>query len=101
MTENTKQTVNSSMTASEENGDDNNTFAMFIVAGMVMSAAGFTMYTKQAGSLLKAINRASELQGMSKSSTAAAAAVAKKKPGNISKEEWDRIRPRHDKDDIF
>jgi hypothetical protein len=41
---------------------DNNTMAMFIMAGMVFSAAGFTMYTKHAGSLLRSMNKVSQIQ---------------------------------------
>jgi hypothetical protein len=48
--------------------EKDNTMAMFIMAGMVASSAGFAMYTKQADSLLRKMNRASKIQGMVKSS---------------------------------
>ena len=47
--------------------EKDNTMAMFIMAGMVFSSAGFTMYTKQADSLLRRLNRASKItQGTTK-----------------------------------
>mmetsp|Transcript_11484 Transcript_11484/g.26969 ORF Transcript_11484/g.26969 Transcript_11484/m.26969 type:complete len:92 (+) Transcript_11484:133-408(+) len=44
------------------------TMAMFIMAGMVVSSAGFAMYSRQADSLLKRMSRASKIQGLAKAS---------------------------------
>lgn len=50
------------------NGEKDNTMAMFLMAGIVASSAGFAMYTKQADSLLRRMNSASKIQGLSKPS---------------------------------
>lgn len=44
--------------------EKDNTMAMLIMAGMVVSSAGFSMYTKQADSLLRRMNQASKIQGI-------------------------------------
>lgn len=49
--------------------EKDNTMAMFLMAGIVASSAGFAMYTKQADSLLRRMNSASKIQGLSKPST--------------------------------
>lgn len=50
-------------------GEKDNTMAMFLMAGIVVSSAGFAMYTKQTDSLLRRMNSASKIQGLSKPST--------------------------------
>jgi len=42
--------------------EKDNTFAMFIMALGIASAGGFTMYTKQTGSLLRRMNNVSKIQ---------------------------------------
>lgn len=49
--------------------EKDNTMAMFLMAGIVVSSAGFAMYTKQADSLLRRMNSASKIQGLTKPST--------------------------------
>ena len=67
------------------------TFGMLVVLGMVGTAAGFTMYTKRSSAMLKQLERI------------ATRAEMRKPPryiGPLTKEEWDKIRPRFDKDEF-
>ena len=66
-------------------------FAMFVVLGMVGTAAGFVMYTKRTGAMLKQMERVATQQEKRR---------PPRKVGPSSKEEWDKIRPRFDKDEI-
>lgn len=63
-----------------------------IVLGMIGASAGFTMYTKRTGQLLRQFEHISQQQ-------------AKRKPtrpiGPMTKDEWDKLRPRFEKDDFF
>ena len=66
-------------------------FAMFVVLGMVGTAAGFVMYTKRTGVMLKQMERVATQQEKRR---------APKKVGPSTKEEWEKIRPRFDKDEL-
>ena len=48
--------------------EKDNTMAMFLMAGMVVSSAGFALYTRQADSLLRRMNSASKIQEITKPS---------------------------------
>eukprot|EP00536_Pseudo-nitzschia_multiseries_P002718 jgi/Psemu1/301527/fgenesh1_kg.37_\ len=75
-----------------------NTMAMFIMAGMVVSSAGFAMYTRQADSLLKRMSRASKIQGLANSSHRT------KSKSNLTLTSSDSNRKAktfHEKDDFF
>lgn len=77
--------------------EKDNTLAMFIMAGAVVSSAGFTMYTKQADSLLRRMNSAVKIQGVAKSS-----AKAKPKSRLIAKSDKKTgAKTFHEKDDFF
>jgi hypothetical protein len=67
-------------------------FAMFVVLGMVGTAAGFVMYTKRTGAMLKQVERVATQQEKRRSP---------RKAGPYTKEEWDKIRPRLDKDELI
>jgi len=78
--------------------EKDNTIAMFLMAGMVVSSAGFALYTKQADSLLRRMNRASTIQGISTSS------MTKPKTNSKLIQKTDRMsKPKtfHEKDDFF
>lgn len=79
-------------TSGNGNGNDNNTLSMLIMLGIVGTAAGFTMYTRRTASMLKQMEHMSKQQ-------------AKRQParkiGPYTKEEWDKIRPRLEKDELF
>jgi hypothetical protein len=65
---------------------------MVIVLGMIGASAGFALYTKRTGQLLKQFEHyASQQQKRS----------PKRQIGPMTKEEWDKIRPRFEKDDFF
>jgi hypothetical protein len=66
-------------------------FAMFVVLGMVGTAAGFVMYTKRTGAMLKQMERVATQQEKRRTP---------RKFGPSTKEEWDKIRPRFDKDEL-
>mmetsp|Transcript_13116 Transcript_13116/g.24629 ORF Transcript_13116/g.24629 Transcript_13116/m.24629 type:complete len:114 (-) Transcript_13116:251-592(-) len=53
---------NSSSNNQQADADYDNSFAMLVMAGMVASAAGFSMYTRHAGSLLRQMNKVSQMQ---------------------------------------
>jgi hypothetical protein len=65
---------------------------MFIMLGMIGASAGFTMYTKRTGQLLRKFEHISHQQ---------AKRVPKRQIGPMTKEQWDKIRPRFEKDDFF
>jgi hypothetical protein len=73
------------------NNNNNNMFSMIVVLGMVGAAAGFTMYTKRAGTMLK------QMEQISKNK---ARRMPPPRVGPKTKEEWDKIRTRFDKDDF-
>jgi hypothetical protein len=78
--------------------EKDNTMAMFLMAGMVVSSAGFALYTKQADSLLRRMNRANKIQGMPTSP------MTKQKPNSKLIQKPDRMsKPKtfHEKDDFF
>jgi len=65
---------------------------MLLVLGMIGASAGFTMYTKRTGQMLKQFDHIAQQQ----------AKRAPKRPiGPMTKEEWDKVRPRFEKDDFF
>mmetsp|Transcript_26213 Transcript_26213/g.56217 ORF Transcript_26213/g.56217 Transcript_26213/m.56217 type:complete len:86 (-) Transcript_26213:446-703(-) len=85
------------MTDTPPKEGSDNTMAMFVMAGMVMSSAGFALYTKQADSLLRRMNRASKVQGITKLST-----ESKTKSKLISKaDRQGKAKTFHEKDDFF
>jgi len=70
---------------------NNDLLGKVILLGMIGSAAGFAMYTKRTSSMIRQLDQISKNQ-------------ARRKPprtiGPYTKEEWDKIRPRIDKDDF-
>lgn len=74
------------------NRTKDNTIGMLMMGGMVLSAAGFVLYTRRTESMLRQMNHIAE--GRAKR-------VPPRKPGPMTKEEWDKIRPRFEKDDFF
>jgi len=86
--------------------EKDNTMAMFIMAGMVASSAGFAMYTKQADSLLRKMNRASKMQGTAKLSpmtttktkTNTSKLISKSKTGDRNNA---KAKTFYEKDDFF
>jgi len=100
-TNDAKQTGASTPQTYEEK---DNTMAMFIMAGMVASSAGFAMYTKQADSLLRKMNRASKMQGTAKSSpmtttkTKTSKLISKSKTGDRNNA---KAKTFYEKDDFF
>lgn len=74
--------------------EKDNTMAMFIMAGMVVSSAGFAMYTRQADSLLKRISRSSKIQGMPKTKIPKSK-LASRSDGN------NKAKTFHEKGDFF
>jgi hypothetical protein len=74
------------------NTSNSSTVGMFIVGGMLLASAGFTLYTRRTESMLRQMNHVVEMQ---------AKRVPPRKPGPMTKEEWDKVRPRVDKDDFF
>ncbi len=72
--------------------EKDNTMAMFLMAGMVVSSAGFAMYTRQADSLLRRMNSASKIQGIQKGTN------LHLKPKFASKP---KAKTFHEKDDFF
>ena len=76
--------------------EKDNTMAMFLMAGMVVSSAGFAMYTKQADSLLRRMNSASKIQGITKPSNLQVHRTRLSKPDPKYKG-----KTFHEKDDFF
>ena len=64
---------------------------MLAVLGVVGASAGLALYTKRTESMIRQFHRVSERQAMR---------APKKKPGPMTKAEWDKVRPRIDKDDF-
>eukprot|EP00429_Kryptoperidinium_foliaceum_P000549 CAMPEP_0176011438 /NCGR_PEP_ID=MMETSP0120_2-20121206/5284_1 /TAXON_ID=160619 /ORGANISM="Kryptoperidinium foliaceum, Strain CCMP 1326" /LENGTH=73 /DNA_ID=CAMNT_0017344301 /DNA_START=115 /DNA_END=332 /DNA_ORIENTATION=+ len=58
---------------------------MMIVLGMIGASAGFTMYTKRSGQMLRQFEHYASQQQKR---------MPKRKIGPMTKEEWDKIRPR-------
>eukprot|EP00980_Cylindrotheca_fusiformis_P013719 scaffold3526_cov115-Cylindrotheca_fusiformis.AAC.9 len=92
-----KQSANQiNMTAPQESKKENNikddTLGMLIVGGMVAAAAGFTLYTKRTGQMLQ------QMEQMGKNK---ARRMPPPKIGPQTKEEWDKVRPRFDKDELI
>ena len=80
-----------SSSSSPKMGIDSQT-GMWIVLGMIGASAGFTMYTKRSGQMLRQLEHISKQQ----------AARAPPRPvGPMTRQEWEKIRPRFDKDDLF
>ena len=67
-------------------------FGMLIALGMVGASAGLALYTKRTGQMLKQF----EHYAMQQKKRA-----PKRQIGPITREEWDKTRPRFDKDDFF
>lgn len=64
----------------------------YAIAILVLgSSAGFTLYTKRAGSMLRAMKQVEENQLKRNP----------KKVGPPTKEQWEKLRPRIDKDEFF
>lgn len=76
--------------------EKDNTMAMFIMAGMVAASAGFAMYTKQADSLLRKMNRSSKIQGMAKTTKTNTTKLISKSDRNNAK-----AKTFYEKDDFF
>merc|ERR1712157_417006 len=93
----TDATKSASANNDSQTGEKDNTMAMLIMAGIVVSSAGFTMYTKQADSLLRRMNSANKIQGIAKSS-----AKVQKQSRLIAKpERKNEAKNYHGKDDSF
>jgi hypothetical protein len=75
----------------EEKTSNNNTFAMIAVAGMVATAFSFTMYTKRTGQMLKQMDQIAKNKAKRMPPT---------KIGPLTKNEWEKVRPRYDKDEF-
>jgi hypothetical protein len=76
----------------EEKKSNNDTFAMLVVAGMVATAASFTMYTKRTGQMLKQMDQITKNK---------ARRMPPSKIGPMTKQEWNKSRPRFDKDEFI
>lgn len=67
-------------------------FGMLIVLGMIGASAGFTMYTKRTATMIRQMEQVSKNK-------------AKRMPpprvGPKTKQEWDKVRPRFDKDEFI
>jgi hypothetical protein len=63
---------------SRDGSNGNNTFAMFVVAGMVASAAGFSAYSRHAGPMMRQVKKMSEIQGIRSRTISAKTATAEK-----------------------
>lgn len=96
----TNDATKASMVAETPQKDEkDNAMAMFIMAGIVVSSAGFAMYTRQADSLLKRMSRSSKIQGLSNASNRTkpkAKHIAKSSDSNNGK-----AKTFHEKDDFF
>eukprot|EP00531_Pseudo-nitzschia_arenysensis_P011849 CAMPEP_0116144338 /NCGR_PEP_ID=MMETSP0329-20121206/15954_1 /TAXON_ID=697910 /ORGANISM="Pseudo-nitzschia arenysensis, Strain B593" /LENGTH=69 /DNA_ID=CAMNT_0003639765 /DNA_START=307 /DNA_END=516 /DNA_ORIENTATION=+ len=68
--------------------------AMFLMAGLVASSAGFAMYTRQADSLLRRMNSASRIQGIQKGRNLQSKSKFVSKPHQ-------KAKTFHEKDDFF
>lgn len=72
-------------------GDGPTAFQFSIAAIMLATSAGFVMYPKRASSMLRTINEMNEN------------ALRRRPPkiGPPTKQEWEKLRPRFDKDEFF
>jgi hypothetical protein len=68
------------------------TFGMVIVLGMIGATAGFTMYTKRTGTMLRQMDQISKNK---------ARRMPARSVGPMTKAEWDKARPRFDKDEFI
>jgi hypothetical protein len=66
-------------------------FAYFVAFAILGTSAGFTLYTRKTGGMLRSIHYAEEMY----------AKQHPKKTGPLTKEEWDKVRPRFDKDEFI
>jgi len=90
-------TTPASANAIPQTQEKDNTMAMLIMAGIVVSSAGFTMYTKQTDSLLRRMSSANKIQGLAKSSV-----KTKTKSRLITKSDRKaNAKTFHEKDDLF
>merc|ERR1712238_432217 len=80
--------------------EKDNTFAMFIMALGIASAGGFTMYTKQTGSLLRRMNNISKIQQGGLNRTTQPSKTRLKSKSDSTKNKY-KSKTFHDKDDIF
>lgn len=75
----------------EAKESNNEMFPMIVMAGMVAASAGFTMYTKRAGTMLKQMDQISKNK---------ARRMPTPRIGPMTKQEWDMVRRRFDKDEL-
>ena len=87
----TKKPTNGDSTAPIKR-EDNSLLGMVIVLGMIGASAGFTLYTKRTGQLLQQLEHISQQQ---------LKRAPKRQIGPMTKEEWDKVRPRLNDDDFF
>lgn len=85
-------TANRSTDTAPKNRTKDDTIGMLVMGGMVLSAAGFVLYTRRTESMLRQMNHIAESR---------AKRCPPRKPGPMTKEEWDKVRPRFEKDDFF
>jgi hypothetical protein len=64
---------------------------MLVMLGMVGASAGFTLYTKRTASMLKQIDQISKNK---------ARRMPPSRIGPLTKGEWDKVKPRFDKDEF-
>lgn len=75
----------------EHNGDNKLGVSPAVIVGLMIAAsAGFTMYTKRVPQMLKSMEKVTERQHIRNPP----------KAGPLTKEEWEKLRPRWEKDDI-
>jgi hypothetical protein len=65
---------------------------MVIVLGMIGASAGLAMYTKRTGTMIK------QMEQISKNK---AKRMPPRQTGPMTKNEWDKVRPRFDKDEFL
>ncbi|GAX14505.1 hypothetical protein FisN_11Hh033 [Fistulifera solaris] len=83
---------NSSAPQSAPKEDEGVSALQFAIMAVVLgSSAGMTLYTKRTGSMLQTMNQITQNQ------------LAKNPPkfGPLTKKEWEKLRPRFEKDDFF
>lgn len=67
-------------------------FGMLIILGMIGASAGFTMYAKRSGQMLKQFEHYANQQQKR---------APKRQIGPMTRQDWDMKRPRLEKDDFF
>ena len=97
----TNATAAADMAAAPPTKEKDNTMAMLIMAGVVVSSAGFVMYTKQADSLLRRMNRASKIQGTTKFPTKTKPKPKSRLISNTKSDRNSKAKTFHEKDDFF